>query len=522
MEMSESAVLPAATASAPQGQAAPSTTSPAPTNAGAPAPASTLEQAAAKPLTIDPKNYPDREDYAKALLESKLQAIPDEHTPNGDAEDRSKEESQLGEPEREDRAEPDPGQGQEAEDTPETRTGEDEQDFELEDETTVTPEGLSEWIRENKELASLLEGDPKLKGQLYKTAREAAELAPYREIFPDLESAKSAQSMIATFSDVRESFLGSTTREGTVEALAKIAALSYEQAEDGSVLMKDGKPVIGEDFFAFVENVVGLDLEHRSAEIEDRLHANAYRSQEDRERDEAVKAALDILREEDAATSPAKEDWPEQLKRRQEALDRREDQLNRRYHQAELERRRTFEQGLQVEARKRIGDSIDRILSHVEKQGAMVSPYLKNILPQAIGSKLVHKVQANPMLQAQMKELQRLPPGDQSKQRRLAAIDRAIQQYLPQVAREELREAGVQIANASAVKQAKVAAQIDTTRKTEPKGSTGPAGAGKPLNASAAFEHAQTEWQRANPGRRFDNSAKEQILPRVLQLMSAR
>jgi len=42
----------------------------------------------------------------------------------------------------------------------------------------------------------------------------------------------------------------------------------------------------------------------------------------------------------------------------------------------------------------------------------------------------------------------------------------------PDVAREELREAGVQIANASAARRAKVDAQIDSTKKTEPKGST--------------------------------------------------
>ncbi len=90
-----------------------------------------------------------------------------------------------------------------------------------------------------------------------------------------------------------------------------------------------------------------------------------------------------------------------------------------------------------------------------------------------------------------MQELQRLPIGDASRQRRLAAIDRAVQQYLPDVAREELREAGVQTATSAATKRAKVDAQIDATKKTEPKGSTGPAAAGgSPLSASAAFDHA--------------------------------
>lgn len=518
--MSESAA--SAAASSPQPAPSPAAASSAIDHAsmGAAAPAAAPTRPESSP--IDPKDYPVREDYAKALLETKLRAIANETAPTAPEVESSgihEEPQAQTAPEAADASEP---EKQETEEPAVAESDPAEPDFQLEVETTVTPEELSQWVRDNSDFARLLESDPKLKGQLYKTAREAAELAPYREIFPDLESAKAAQSSVKTFSDVRESFLGSTTREGTLAALAKIAELSCERSEDGSVLMEDGEPVIGDDFFAFVENVTGLDLDHRSLEVEDRLRANVYRSQQERERDEAVKAALDILREENAAASPATEDWPEQLRLRQEALDRRENDLNRRHHQAELGQRRAFERGLQEEARKRIGGSIDRILSNIEKQGALVSPYLKNILPQAIGAKLVRKVQGNPMLQAQMRELQRLPPGDQSRQRRLAAIDRAIQQYLPEVARDELRDAGVQIATTSAAKHAKVAAQIDTTRKTEPKGSTGPAGAGTPLSASSAFEHAQAEWQRANPGHLFDSSAKEQILPRVLQLMSAR
>jgi hypothetical protein len=203
-------------------------------------------------------------------------------------------------------------------------------------------------------------------------------------------------------------------------------------------------------------------------------------------------------------------------------LERGEIELKQRRHGAQVEERKGFEQGLQQEAQKRINDSIQRILANVEKQGAMVSPYLKNILPKAIGAKLVRKIQANPALQGQMQELQRLPVGDASRQRRLAAIDRAIQQYLPDVAREELRQAGVQTAASAAAKRAKVDAQIDATKKTEPKGSTGPAGrGGTALGAGAAFDHARSEWQKANPGRPFDNVAKEEILPRVLQLMSS-
>jgi hypothetical protein len=450
---------------------------PAPEPVAAPEPVPVAAPAASN---VDPAQFPIREDYVVAEEEPAVAAV----------------------------------------DEPETAPA--EEDFQLEVEAIVTPELLSQMVTDNPDFGKLLSADARLKGQLYKTAREAAELKPYREIFPDLESAKTAMDHSATWVDVRETFLGSTTREGTMASLNKIASLSYERDADGNVVMRDGKPVMGEDFFGFVDNVVGLDLEHRAQDVAARLKADNYRSEEERARDQRVQDALGVLREDSAATSPALEAQPDAIRRRLEELDRRERALEARQHGEKVEERRAFEQGLQSEAHTRIQDGIQKILENVEKQGGVVSPYLKNILPKAIGAKLIRKIQANPALQEQMHSLQRLPLGDASRQRRLAAIDRAVQQYLPDVAREELREAGVQITQASAAKRAKIEAQIDSTRKTEPKGSTGPSSGSGGLSSSAAYDHAQAEWQRANPGKTFDKIARELILPRVLQLMTHR
>ena len=229
-----------------------------------------------------------------------------------------------------------------------------EEDFQLELEAVVTPEVLSQMVTDNPEFGKLLEADSRLKGQLYKTAREAAELKPYREIFPDLDSAKVAQDHSSTWIDVRETFLGSTTREGTMASLSKIAELSYERDADGNIVMQNGKPVIGEDFFGFVDNVVALDLEHRAQDVSARLKANNYRSEEERSRDQRVKDALETLREESAATSPAIEAQPDALRRKADELDRRERALNLRQHGEKVEERRSFENGLQTEAQTRI------------------------------------------------------------------------------------------------------------------------------------------------------------------------
>jgi hypothetical protein len=485
----------------------------APTSAPVPA-AGTPSPSSASTIptsNIDPGKFPVREEYAAALLTEKLSALePAKSVEPANDETPAESSSETDLP-------TEPSAPSEPADAAETDV------FELEPESIVTPEVLSQMITDNPEFGKLLQADTKLKGQLYKTAREAAELKPYRDIFPDLDSARAALDHSSTWLDVRHTFLGSNTREGTLASLSRMAELSYERDADGNIATQDGKPIIGDDFFGFVDNVVSLDLDYRAQDLSARLQANNYRSEEERGRDQRAHDALQVLREESAAASPALEVHPDALRRKADELDQRERAMNLRQHSGRVEERRSFERGLQEEAQSRIQEGISRIIANVEKQGGVVSPYLKNILPRAIGAKLIRKVQANPALQDQMQSLQRLPIGDASRQRRLAAIDRAVQQYLPDVAREELREAGVQIANASAARRTKVDAQIENTRKTEPKGSTGPAGAGSAaMNSTAAFDQAQVEWQRSNPGKPFDKLAREQILPRVLQLMTSR
>lgn len=497
----------------------------APVSTPAPA-AATFGGKGSNPTTsVDPGKYAIREDYAAALLKEKLTAL------HGEASQVPSPETEAAAPEQEaaeavpvDMADEDVTVAVPEQPTPAPASTDpaEEEPFQLEVEAVVTPEVLSQMVTDNPDFAKLLAADSKLKGQLYKTAREAAELKPYREIFPDLDSARAALDHSSTWVDVRETFLGSTTREGTLASLSKIAELSYERDADGAVVLRDGKPVIGRDFFGFVTNVVALDLEHRANDISARLAANQYRSDQDRQRDQRMKDALDVLREETAAASPALEPQPEAMRRRAEELDRRERALEARQQSERTAEYKAFETGLRSETVTRIEADVERILANVERQGGVVSQYLKDTLPGVIRKQVTEKIKANPALREQMLLLERLPVSETSRQRRIAANDRAVQQYLPEIARAELRRAGVQIAQASANRRARVDAQIDSTTKTEPKGSTGPSRGSALMDSAAAFDQAQSEWQRANPGRTFDKVAKELILPRVLQLMTSR
>jgi hypothetical protein len=504
---------PAAVAPSPAPVSAPVSSSAPVSTPAAPA-VSEATPASSSPTTrVDANKFSSREDYATALLAEKMAEL---ETPAEEAKPAEGEVKPV-------EVEVKPTETAEVTDKPaeeQAAPAQDEELFQLEPEAIVTPETLATMVKDNAEFAKILESDPKLKGQLYKTAREAAELKPYREIFPDIDSAKAAQQSTATWNDMRNAFLGSTTRDGAIGALNKIAELSYERDANGQpILDANGEPVIGDDFYGFFEHVEAVSLENRAADVDARLQANRYATQDERDNDERLKAAIDILREADAASGT--EDLPEALRKRAEDLDRRERELTGKQQTEKVQARQTFEQGLQAEAQKRIGDSITRIIANVEKQGGAISPYLKNILPRVIASKLVAKIQANPTLQGQMQELQRLPIGDDSRTRRLAAIDRAIQSYLPDVAREELREAGVQVKAASDAKRAKIETQAEATRKSETKGSTAPVSAQTGgITADQAYRQAEAEWKTANPGKPITPDIRIKVVGRVLQLMS--
>lgn len=514
--MPETAVAPAPTAvssPAPVSAPAPAPTPAAAPAAAAPAPVSAPVTHEGKPTTaLDPRKYESNESYAAALLNEQLGGVP-----------AVEDEPEVAPVEVPAAAETVPPPDEVP--TPEVI---DEPEFDLSPPAILTPESLTKMVTDNPEFGKLIEADPALKGQLYKTAREAAELKPFKDIFPDLESAKGAAVSQRTLNEVDQAFIGSGTREGTQALLARMMEMSFERDDDGNVLEVDGKPVPGQHFFSAIDHIVAMDLEHRKADIQGRLDANQYHlgAKTVEERDAAIARDLDrlaFLDEQlgDVIEAPA-EEMPAHLKQKAAALDQREQKLNKQQHDEKVQKASAFEKSVVVEAQTRVSTSIDRVIAQVKK-GSAISPYLERVLRMTIGDALIKKIKEDTALTGRTLELQRLPPNDNSRKRRVAEVDRAIQMYLPDIALEQCREASVNVITSSKEKAAKVAGQIDHTNKTEPKGSTGPArGVGKgPMTTEAADKQAMAEWKIKNPNKPFDRQAQMDIIPRILELSMA-
>jgi hypothetical protein len=518
----------ATTPAAPAAAAAPvATPAAAPASAPVTAPVETTPAAAAAPVTpvaapaettqaaepqpwqskLDRSAFQSQEDYTRALVKERMDAL------NSQLEAPDKTEPPAAEVEP-----PKP-----ADASQEAAPAAQQPEFDLEPELAITPEAMSQMAKDNPEFQKLLDSDPKLKNSLYKTAREAAEVKAWKAEFPDLQAAKSAKERSATFVDVREKFMQSVTPEGAAKALDTIAELCYERDEKGNVVMENGRPVIGDDFFGFVENTVKRDLEYRLNEVKDNLSRNRYASDEERDADERRQTALEVLMEDFTPASTAQEhDLPEGLKQRAAELDRREQALRDSETAKEQQARVGFEREVVGDAATRIQNGIKAIFESVKRQGGIISPYLERVLPNTIGSKLSVACEKDLDLKTTMKELSLLKPSADAKTRRLEVIDRAIQNLLPEIARTELQEAGIQWTSGQQTKREKIAAQEANTNRTEPRGSTSQANPAQqqPMSAEAAWKEAESRWSAKNPGRSVrDPGVKDELIRITQRLM---
>lgn len=515
------AAAPVAAAPAPVASPAPVVSTPEATPAAAApvtTPAATEAPAAAAEATAEPQpwqsqlnrsDYQSSDDYTRALLKERMDALKTQL----EAPDKTEPPAAAATPEAAAAATTD-GAAAPPEQQPE---------FVLEPEPVITPEAMSQMAKDNPKFKELLDSDEKLKNSLYKTAREAAEVKQWKAEFIDLQSAKTAKQNAAVYTDVREQFLQSTTPEGAAKALDKIAELCYERDEKGNVVMDNGRPVIGEDFFGFVESTVKRDLEYRLQEVSNNLNANRYQNDEERDADERRKTALEVLMEDFSPASTAQEqDIPEGLKQRAAELDRREQAIRDGESAKERTARVDFERDIVGEANNRIQSAIKGIFDSVKRQGAVISPYLEKVLPNTIGTKLSKACQNDTTLANEMKELSLLRPSAAARASRLQVIDRAVQNLLPDIARAEFTEAGIHFKTGQDAKLGKIAAQETNTNRTEPKGSTSPTNPvqQQPMTAEAAWKQAETLWMAKNPGRSArDPGVKDQLIRITQRLM---
>lgn len=310
------AAAPAAPAPAPAPAAAPPAASAAPAAPPTPAPAApTATPAAGVPPTTPTGPQPPAKlnagEYGNAVdsyqaevtwkqeLEAFKEANPgvavDDESPWAGTETKPAEtETPAADP----AAAPEDGEAKPA-DTETPAADSDAETFSLDEgPASLTPQALNDLLKGDEALKAAIEGNPAAKGALFKMAREHAELSQFKGIFPNKDAATFARDTANRTVGLRSQFQMAETPEGMSKAFDSFMQEFAVIGPDGKqVVDESGAPVYGDDLYMFGEHVVDRYADSSLAEVDARLAANQYTDEAQRERDNDLKLALSIIKD---------------------------------------------------------------------------------------------------------------------------------------------------------------------------------------------------------------------------------
>jgi len=340
-----------------------------------------------------------------------------------------------------------------AEKTEET-PAEPEESYSLADDPVLTPQALNDLLKGDEALKAAVEANPAAKGALFKMAREHAELSQLKGIFASPDSANFAKETSNRVIAMRAKFQDFESPDGIAKAFDSFAQEFAIVGADGKQVIDDqGQPVYGEDLYAFGEHIVDRYADSSLAEVEERIAANQYTSESDRERDNDLKLALSIIKDDlhpkgkeakgDPDLSSLSPDVRAEVQARLDEAKRIESANAAKDAGAGKKgREQVRQEGTQkffVEAGTRTFQQVDKIIDGLRKAGAVIPDWQLNTpLPgsnisafkNAVGNEIESYIKADPYeFNKQLElEVQYLAnPTTENMQSRIKAFDSILQ-----------------------------------------------------------------------------------------------
>lgn len=408
---------------------------------------------------LNPQDFGSLEDYAQALIDKKQSAISTQHsaTPDLDAVTEGLENSG---------ADHESAQVQNSSHTDQDAEIPTEQEqqpvFDLEGEEFLSTKVLNDKINANVALKQALEADQPLRNAMFRNARLAGEAAGYKEIFPDLDSARYAADQAASFAGLDYAFMNAGSKQGAEQFLGRWAQMAMLTDENGNVLRdQSGNPRMHSAWSSVNQHIFDsqLDFVRKGAE---------------RSGDHELVAALDVLRESISPSFPETDQLPPHLRAAADSINRREQELTRQQLIQQQRDARAFEHAVGQEASERINALVQPAL-----EKAALSDFVRQTAREKIENAIVEGLGNNRFFQSRMAELARFPANEEARQQRLNLIMTHVQAIAGPIVRQVLREASQPIIKAQEDRRAKIESQIARTR-SEPKSVGGAA----PLNGT--------------------------------------
>lgn len=398
---------------------------------------------------LSPQDFGSLEDYAQALIEKKQSAVSTQQsaTPDSDAVTEDLEDSGVAD------REPVEVQNSDGADQDAERLAEQDQHpvLDLDAEEFLSTKGLNDKINANAALKQALEADQPLRNAMFRNARLASEAAGYKEIFPDLDSARYAADQAATFAGLDHAFLNAGSKQGAEQFLSHWAQMALLTDENGNVLRdQTGNPQMHSAWSSVNQHIFDSQLDF-------------VRKKAERSGDHELVAALDVIRESVSPSLPATDELPPHLQAAAESINRREQELTRQQLMQQERAARAFEDSVGEAASEKINALVQPAL-----EKAALSDFVRQTAREKIENAIVEGLGNNRFFQSRMAELSRFPASEEARQQRLNLIMTHVQALAGPIVRQVLREASQPVIKAQEDRRAKIESQIARTR-SEPR-----------------------------------------------------
>ena len=334
-----------------------------------------------------------------------------------------------------------------------------------ESQSFLSPEALTQKINASPALKQALEADPPLRDAILRNAELASEAAGYRDVFPDVESARHAAGQFTELAALDHAFLNATTKDAAQDFFSRWARLAMVTDENGNVVRdQNGNPQMHGAWSNVNQHLFDSQLDY-------------VRNRAESAGDHELVAALDVVRESffdprfaghagTFAQPPvrhAAEQLPPHLQAAADSINRREQELARQQLAQQERNIVAFEGEVSRQASAQLGALVRPI---VEK--AALPDFVRQTAQQKIESAILSGLKKDRFFQSRLSELERLPRNDETLRQRLNLIATHAQAMAGPIARQVLREASQPVIKAQEDRKAKIESQIARTR-SEPK-----------------------------------------------------
>ena len=452
----------------------PSTT-PTETSSSAPAPESTSTSTESQPRAavpheqsqsseLNPQDFDSLEEFAQALIDKKQSAAASAAADSTSSTDEQRDEVTEGQTDA----------ALQPSATEDLKSKAEDQTVDLEKTTNfISSEALTEKINANPALKQALEADAPLRDAILHNAELASEAAGFKELFPNVDSARYAAEQFAELAALDHAFLNASTKEAAQDFFGRWARLAVVTDAQGNIVHdQNGNPQMHGAWSTVNQHLFDSQLDF-------------VRNYAERAGDHELMAALDVVREvfinppglrspatvgRPAAAMPAMpglpaatNDLPPHLRAAADSINRREQELA----QQQLAQHERNIVAFESELSRQASDQLNALVRPIVEKAALPD-FVRQTAQQKIESAIIAGLKNDRFFQSRLSEIERFPRTDETLRQRLNLIMTHAQAMAGPIARQVLREASQPVIKAQEDRRARIESQIARTR-SEPK-----------------------------------------------------